>query len=120
MLVKRQDSWCHDVQVNLVVERRRTVKATLEAWSHLLGVVDRNDDSETVETACRPVDRCCGDHCGEGFLRPPVGTLDLEDVHKQPPTDVDSGDPGVLFLGELGVGVLDPLQDVIWTTAPES
>ncbi len=108
-----------DVEVDFFVGGRRAVKNAFEPGPRLLEIIDRHNDPQSVKAAGCPVDGRSRNNCRECLLGAPVGAFDLENVDEESTADVDSSDPGVVFLGELGVGALDPLEDLVGTSTPE-
>jgi hypothetical protein len=87
------------VQVQVVVCRSRLGEDSLHDRAQRCRIVGRDHDSEAVETGSITLHQARGDHPrqGGGYLM--WTARRVEDVHQELPTDVDSREPGVLFLG---------------------
>jgi len=87
------------VQVQVVVCRSRLGEDSLHDRAQRCRIVGRDHDPEAVETASVTFHEARGDDDRQGGGDLVWIRRHVKDVHQELPTDVDSREPGVLFLG---------------------
>lgn len=103
----------------MVVCRSRLGEGSLHDRTQRFRIVGRYHDSETVESGSITFHEARGDYPRQGGGDVVWTARCVKDVHQELPTDVDSKEPGALFLGEGCMGAVDRPQNLIRTTASE-
>ena len=107
------------MEMEPVVYRSRLGENALRGWKQRGGVVGRDHDPQPVEARPVPFHETGGDDRRQGGRDLVWIARCVKDVHQKLPADVDSRKPGVLVAVDRGVGAVDPLQNLVRTTASE-
>ncbi len=107
------------MEVDAVVPRRRVLEALFHLRTKKRDIFGRDDNSKSIEASPMTLDSSGSNYSAESLGSRSGIVTRLDDVDQQPPTHVDSSQPLLVLVGEIGSRISNALENVVRAAAPE-